>query len=99
VALDDHIVDLGPMTLVTVDEGYAAVTQNNGIRAVSEAIQAQGGKDAMGQRIAEMYISQMSEMAKHSKMMIVPEAPTDVSGVITSAFGLAGAVSKAVGAQ
>ena len=51
----------------------------------------------MGQRIAEMYVSQMSEMAKHSKMLIVPEAPTDVSGVLTSAFGLAGAVSKAVG--
>merc|ERR1719262_1556575 len=34
VALDDHIVDLGPMTLVTVDEGYAAVTQNNGKQVV-----------------------------------------------------------------
>merc|ERR1712224_591889 len=80
-------------------EVIQAQAHADGIRAVSEAIQAQGGKDAMGQRIAEMYISQMSEMAKHSKMMIVPEAPTDVSGVITSAFGLAGAVSKAVGAQ
>merc|ERR1719379_2525528 len=34
VALDDHIVNLGPMTLVTVDEGYAAVTQNNGKQCV-----------------------------------------------------------------
>merc|ERR1719159_1149897 len=34
VALDDHIVELGPMTLVTVDEGYAAVTQNNGKQCV-----------------------------------------------------------------
>merc|ERR1719155_200704 len=34
VPLDDHIVQLGPMTLVTVDEGYAAVTQDNGKQVV-----------------------------------------------------------------
>ena len=34
VALDNHIVKLGPMTLVTVDEGYAAVTQDNGKQRV-----------------------------------------------------------------
>ena len=28
--LDDHIIKLGPYTILTVDEGYAAVTQNNG---------------------------------------------------------------------
>ncbi|KAK7247744.1 hypothetical protein SO694_00088149 [Aureococcus anophagefferens] len=28
--LDDHLCHFGPYTLVTVDEGYAAVTQNNG---------------------------------------------------------------------
>merc|ERR1719203_551358 len=30
VSLDQHVVKLGPYTLLTVDEGYAAVTQNNG---------------------------------------------------------------------
>jgi len=30
VSLDQHMVQLGPYTLITVDEGYAAVTQNNG---------------------------------------------------------------------
>merc|ERR1719183_777186 len=30
VALKDHLIHLGPYTLITVDEGYAAVTQNNG---------------------------------------------------------------------
>merc|ERR550514_215221 len=34
VALNDHIIPLGPYTLITVDEGYAAVTQNNGKQAV-----------------------------------------------------------------
>merc|ERR1712151_451380 len=28
--LKDHLITLGPYTLITVDEGYAAVTQNNG---------------------------------------------------------------------
>merc|ERR1719330_2169558 len=30
ISLDQHVVKLGPYTLLTVDEGYAAVTQNNG---------------------------------------------------------------------
>jgi regulator of protease activity HflC (stomatin/prohibitin superfamily) len=30
ISLDQHCVHLGPYTLITVDEGYAAVTQNNG---------------------------------------------------------------------
>jgi len=34
VALDDHVIYLGPYTILTVDEGYAAVTQNNGKQMV-----------------------------------------------------------------
>jgi len=34
VPLNDHIITLGPYTLLTVDEGYAAVTQNNGKQCV-----------------------------------------------------------------
>eukprot|EP00971_Amphidinium_carterae_P325707 6456115-Amphidinium_carterae.1 len=30
VSLAQHIIQMGPFTLLTVDEGYAAVTQNNG---------------------------------------------------------------------
>merc|ERR550514_1707497 len=30
IPLDDHVIKIGPYTLLTVDEGYAAVTQNNG---------------------------------------------------------------------
>jgi len=30
VPLDQHLLYLGPFTLITVDEGYCAVTQNNG---------------------------------------------------------------------
>lgn len=38
-ALDDHVLHLGPFTILTVDEGYAAVTQNNGRMCIME-----GGK-------------------------------------------------------
>jgi len=38
-SLDQHNVKLGPYTLVTVDEGYVAVTQNNGKQHILE-----GGK-------------------------------------------------------
>merc|ERR1719181_1103251 len=34
VALHDHVISLGPYTLITCDEGYAAVTQNNGKQMV-----------------------------------------------------------------
>mmetsp|Transcript_19410 Transcript_19410/g.44013 ORF Transcript_19410/g.44013 Transcript_19410/m.44013 type:complete len:481 (+) Transcript_19410:271-1713(+) len=34
VPLSDHVVALGPYTILTVDEGYAAVTQNNGKQMV-----------------------------------------------------------------
>merc|ERR1719321_688342 len=30
IALDEALIKLGPYTILTVDEGYAAVTQNNG---------------------------------------------------------------------
>jgi len=37
--LDDHCIQLGPYTIVTVDEGYAAITQDNGKQVILE-----GGK-------------------------------------------------------
>ena len=34
IDLQDHIIKIGPYTLLTVDEGYAAVTQNNGRQVI-----------------------------------------------------------------
>jgi len=68
-----------------------------GIRAVATAVQEKGGQHAMAQRIAEMYIGELSGMAKNSKMMIVPEKPNDVAGVLTTALGISGIAQKAVG--
>lgn len=34
VPLNDHVIKIGPYTILTVDEGYSAVTQNNGKQMV-----------------------------------------------------------------
>merc|ERR1712157_470669 len=34
IDLQDHAIQIGPYTLLTVDEGYAAVTQNNGKQVI-----------------------------------------------------------------
>mmetsp|Transcript_24876 Transcript_24876/g.57355 ORF Transcript_24876/g.57355 Transcript_24876/m.57355 type:complete len:571 (-) Transcript_24876:403-2115(-) len=33
-SLDDHVIKIGPYTIVTVDEGYAAITQDNGMQKI-----------------------------------------------------------------
>lgn len=37
--LDEHVIVVGPYTILTVDEGYSAITQNNGLQVVLD-----GGK-------------------------------------------------------
>jgi len=34
IDLEDHVIPIGPYTLLTVDEGYAAVTQDNGKQVI-----------------------------------------------------------------
>lgn len=67
-----------------------------GLRSIAAAMNEKGGSAAMGQHIAEQYISQLSDMAKNSNMMIVPNQPADINGVMAAAFGIAGSVNKAV---
>ena len=38
--------------------------------------------------VAGRYVGELAEMAKSSSMVIVPEKPTDLSGVIASAMGI-----------
>ena len=59
-----------------------------GIHLVGEAASTKSGKDAMVQRLAEQYISELASMAKHSKMIIVPDRTNDVQGVLTTALGI-----------
>ena len=44
----------------------------------------------MVQNIAEKYVGELAEMAKQSKLVIVPDRPNDVSGVLATAMGVYG---------
>merc|ERR1719152_250391 len=64
-----------------------------GLRAVAEAIQAPGGKNSMTQSLAEQYVAQLGEMSKQSKMIIVPDKPNDVSGVVATALSIGSSIT------
>merc|ERR1719171_3470004 len=68
---------------------HAAATAD-GIRAVAEALGSPGGQQAMVQRLAEKYVGELSEMAKNSQLVIVPDKPNDISGVLATALGVYG---------
>ena len=55
-----------------------------------------GGRDAMVQQLAEKYVGELAEMAKQSKLVIVPDRPNDVSGVLTTAMGLSGQINQTI---
>jgi len=66
----------------------AAQATADGLKAIAEAVAQPGGQDAMVQRLAEKYVGELAEMAKHSNMMIVPDRPNDLSAVVATAMGL-----------
>ena len=65
----------------------------SGIEAIAKSISTTGGQNAMAQRIAELYVTQLGDMAKHSNMMIVPDRPNDVSGVVATALSIAQSIT------
>merc|ERR1719379_1272287 len=69
-------------------EKLRAEGRAEGLKAVSDALTAQGGEQAMVQNIAEKYIASLSTMANTANMIIVPDRPNDVSGVVTTALAL-----------
>jgi len=69
-------------------EKLRAEGRAEGLKAVSDALTAQGGEQAMVQNIAEKYIASLSTMATTANMIIVPDRPNDVSGVVTTALAL-----------
>lgn len=57
-----------------------------GIRKVAESIGAPGGFEAVQLRVAEKYIEQFGQLAKHGNSLIVPANLSDVSSMITMAL-------------
>merc|ERR1712232_258474 len=70
---------------------HASAT-STGLEIVGKSVDQPGGREAMVQRLAEQYITELPAMAKNSKMMIVPDKPTDVSGVVATALSMTQAI-------
>ena len=61
----------------------------DGLRAIALAVAAPGGEAAVRQRLAEAYIDAVPEIAKHARMVIVPDQPNNVAAVVATALGIA----------
>jgi len=77
---------------------HASATAD-GLRQVALALESDGGQQAMVQRLAERYVSELAEMAKNSQMVIVPDRPNDLSGVLATALGIYGQTEARARAQ
>ena len=66
-----------------------------GICAIAEAINTQGGSDAVNLRIAEQYIQQFGNLAKEGNSLIVPSNLTDIAGIVMAAKTAMNQVAKA----
>jgi regulator of protease activity HflC (stomatin/prohibitin superfamily) len=55
-----------------------------GIVQIAQAIQTQGGKDAVNLRVAEQYIIQFGNLAKESNTLIIPQNLSDVGGTVAT---------------
>ena len=57
-----------------------------GIHKVAEAIQQQGGSDAVSLRIAEQYVSAFKELAKEGNTILLPANVGDVGSMVAQAL-------------
>jgi regulator of protease activity HflC (stomatin/prohibitin superfamily) len=59
-----------------------------GLRQIADALQTQGGIDAMQLRIAEQYITEFGKLAKQGNTFVVPASLGDIGGMIALAKGM-----------
>jgi regulator of protease activity HflC (stomatin/prohibitin superfamily) len=59
-----------------------------GIRSVAQAIEAEGGFEAVQLRVAEQYISQFGNLAKAGTSLIIPSNLADVGALIATAMNV-----------
>jgi regulator of protease activity HflC (stomatin/prohibitin superfamily) len=59
-----------------------ATATAQGIIQIAQAIQTQGGKDAVNLRVAEQYVTQFGNLAKEGNTLIIPQNLADVGGVV-----------------
>ena len=56
-----------------------------GLKIIAEAINGQGGKDAVSLRIAEQYLQEFGKLAQENNTMIIPSNLSDVASIIATA--------------
>ncbi|MEM9103180.1 MAG: stomatin-like protein [Pseudomonadota bacterium] len=56
------------------------------IRAISEAINEQGGTTAVAQQLSEQYIAAFEKLAKEGTVALIPSDGSDISSVVGKAF-------------
>ena len=61
-----------------------AIATAKGIREIANAINEEGGMNAVNLRVAEQYLSEFGKLAKVNNTMIVPADLSDIAGVISS---------------
>jgi regulator of protease activity HflC (stomatin/prohibitin superfamily) len=59
-----------------------------GLRQIADALQTQGGLDAMQLRIAEQYITEFGKLAKQGNTFVVPASLGDIGGMLALAKGM-----------
>ena len=71
-----------------------AMATSDGIRAVAESIQKQGGHDAVSLRIAEQYMTAFGQMAKVNNTILLPADMQNPAGMIAQTLGIFDKINK-----
>ncbi|KAK9532895.1 hypothetical protein VZT92_010258 [Zoarces viviparus] len=64
------------------------------IRMLSDALAEQNGDAAASLSVAEQYVSAFSKLAKESNTILLPSSAGDISGMVTQAMTIYGALAK-----
>lgn len=63
-----------------------AIATAEGICKVAEAIESQGGEQAVNLRVAEQYVKEFGRLAQHGNTLIVPSNLSDIGGFVAAAM-------------
>lgn len=63
-----------------------ATATAKGIREIAEAINSEGGLNAVNLRVAEQYIGEFGKLAKTNNTIIIPSDLSDIAGMISTAM-------------
>ncbi|KNC53950.1 erythrocyte band 7 integral membrane protein [Thecamonas trahens ATCC 50062] len=64
------------------------------ILMLAKAVASQGGKDAVGLKLAEEYVEAFGKLAASSNTMLLPTDANDVSAMVAKALTMYGSISK-----